>query len=623
MKKGLIISLLTILIVTQSKAFTTILTSSIYADPYDTVYVDMPCSNIPSNAPRIHFVNNASSTLPELSRALTAASKIFTKALNEELIDLVPIEAEISIGEASDFVNSTEVCKVNVVYTDTIEGGVYYNLINQYNNYPYPVLIPKALSNQGRGYSNGVSMYIVMRPNIAFHCDTTAPPANKYDAITILLRALAIGCGIQSSFNASTFQIGIPNGSTTYINAFDAQIYNEDNVTLFDVFDGALSLSTFLNGKAVYVSGMRSHITWTEGATYKLYNGWETGLGGSLNHLTLNTLSHQSYTASEISSGFMDLMDFRLGKGVAIRDVTPYTMGMLTQLGWMFTLPVGDPLPEIYSSYLLCDTILSPNTEYQISTSSLDVEIDDAVCELNSHTGTYSIGTIDNNNVFSYSSISNNIQWERNPITKNIIGQIKANVWQFYDWRLEQIKIHDIEIPYRPNKPIINRTETASLGKIHLSLNAFADGSDTYTVTYTGLTDGLSHTFNVSAYAIDTILHLPPTQYYDVAVYGTNSQGNSDTFYFTIGSSVPHSLTLTVSVSSNTLTYDLSNHGQIDPNLIFVSAAGIFDLNGNLEKLAHYKDWTQPINISSLSSGYHVLVVVANGQTYSKLFRKL
>ena len=86
--------------------------------------------------------------------------------------------------------------------------------------------------NQCIGSSNGLSMQIRLNPNISYHYDTTSVPLEKYDAITVLLRALAIGCGIQSTIDPESVQFGIIKDGITYINAFDSHIYNDQQQTL-------------------------------------------------------------------------------------------------------------------------------------------------------------------------------------------------------------------------------------------------------------------------------------------------------------------------------------------------------------------------------------------------------
>lgn len=609
-------------------AYRTTITSSVFADSTNNLVSDIPSRIIRSGTPRVTFINNVSAQIPTLENALSKAACIFTDAMEAENIDLVPIQAEIVFGNSGDFL-PYEVCKVEVVYTDTIGYDPYFYRVSRIQQGDYPLLFPLSLSNQSRKKSSGTAMTIKLRPNISLHCDTTPPPSTKYDAITLFLRALAIGCGIQSSLDHNNASFGIEYNNQTYMTVFDLQARNQNMKVVEDVIDGTISLTTFLANNKIYADadpGLGTPIQ----TPIRLYNDWEKGLGSDLSFKTMNSISDSSYTAEERANDFLDLMDYRFSKGTAIRDVTLYSWALLRQLGWEYTLPVGQapPFNELYSCSLNCsDSILFPNINYSVGLSdNSNVNIESMACELMSMNNSYSIGTFNSTNnswSFSYNSNSlpNNIQWKRNPITKTIIGRIKADVWQFDDGIMWSTKYCDIEIPYRPNKPIIKKSEHAHWGTLQVPLEAFANGSDTYTVTWTGLTDNDTHTFTVTADAIDTTLAMPATQLYEFAIYGTNVIGNSDTFYFTVGTSVPHNLNLTITNDDKYLSYDLTDNGEIDPRSIYISSVKILNRFGLvcMSPGTH----TNPINISSLSRGGYVLTIVANGQTYSKLFVKL
>lgn len=322
-------------------------------------------------------------------------------------------------------------------------------------------------------------------------------------------------------------------------------------------------------------------------------------------------------------SGSDDLLTADMQSGVSIREVTPYTKALLRKLGWVKTIPVGNnPYMDLYNSHLICsDSILLPNTNYTLSMDNNMVACTNTVCELQSANNSYSIGNV-TSNVFSYSNIPNNIQWRRNPITKNLIGQIKTEALSMYDFTTTQMKVCDIEIPYRPNKPIVHKSETSNSSSINLNLSAFANGSDTYTITYTGLINSDVHSFNVAANAIDTTLSIPATQYYDVAIYGTNAQGNSDVYYFTIGSSIQPQINLKVVVSSSsTMRYYLdANNATYLPNTQ-IGTIHITNANGSIN-LYPQASPGDAIDISSLPRGVYLFNVIINGDLYGKPFMK-
>ena len=187
---------------------------------------------------------------------------------------------------------------------------------------------------------------------------------------------------------------------------------------------------------------------------------------------------------------------------------------------------------------------------------------------------------------------------------------------------IQQDKVLNIEIPYKPNRPIIQKTENTSNGNITLNLNAFANGSNTYTVTYTGVTYGDTHTFTTTADILDTILtNIPGNQLYNVSLYGTNNEGNSSVCNFTFGFSAHPPLNMTISVIGSILRYDLSSNGTIDISDVVISSVKISDSSGVIWATPNAGSG-DPIDISSLSRGFYILTVVADGTPYSRMFIK-
>ena len=602
-------------------ALKTTFTSSIYTSQQSGTSAPQSI-RIPSCPRKVHIINHTDS-LPELEIALTAAEYIFSKAMQQEFIDLVDVDAELLIGDISDF-GEDELCKVSVEYTDTIYDHCYYHNFSALGAIA-PVLYPMAMSNQTRGESRGVGMHIYLNPTLPYHCDTTDAPIGKYDAITILLRALAIGCGLQSSIATENVQFGYTNNEQTYITAFDTQIYNDDNYTFADVVDEYVSPANFLNGHSVYAHGTDEY--WSQ-IQVQLFNDWQMGGNNfTITSNTLNTIDPDTYTNEELLDDFYDLLDAQLRDGISLRSVTKYTMALLRKIGWEKTLPVGgdNPLEDIYNSQLVCNSnVLQKNTTYTIGlTPSSVVDIDEVVCKLNSIDSSYVIGTMQGTDHFSYSTIPQNIQWKRNPITKNIIGQFQAHVSMLVgsEW-VTLPKNFDIEIPYQPNRPLIQRSENTINNNIQLNLKAFANGSNTYTVSYTGVANNDYHTFTVSSNALDTILtNIPATQLYNATIYGTNYKGKSDSCKFTFGFSAHPILNMTVFYSHGILMYDLSSNGTIDISDVVINSVVITDING-LPVLYPNAGSGDPIPVSSLPNGRYLLTVVADGNTYSRMFIK-
>ena len=93
------------------------------------------------------------------------------------------------------------------------------------------------------------------------------------------------------------------------------------------------------------------------------------------------------------------------------------------------------------------------------------------------------------------------------------------------------------------------------------------------------------------------------------------------TCHFTMGASVIPPLYLNVIVHGSIMQYYLdSNHSQNIPcvnisSVVVTNPQGLIYITSNASP-------GDEINISSLSRGYYILSVVANGSTYSKIFYK-
>ena len=172
-----------------------------------------------------------------------------------------------------------------------------------------------------------------------------------------------------------------------------------------------------------------------------------------------------------------------------------------------------------------------------------------------------------------------------------------------------------------PDMPVVSYSESAIDDIIYLHINAQSNGSTTIELTYTGITYSDVHTFSINSNAIDTTINVPGTQLYNMTIYGTNHVGNGPTYNFAFGMSVTPPLFLSTLVNGNSLTYDLSNHGNIDISDVVISSVYITDVMGNTIITSNAGNG-EPIDISSFSRGNYVLCVVADGRLYTKLFYK-
>ena len=550
--------------------------------------------------------------------AIDKAEDLFTQHMKDMYVKLMTINAFVIFGEAGNF-DPDEVCQVEVKYTRNSIGynPLYANIGSTYGN--HPVIYPKTMYQQCTGIQQDTCMIIRINPTLNLFCDTTALPdtTTQYDAVSILMRALAIGCGLQSSYTPNDeTKYGFKYNDTIYITPYDTKIHNNMDMHYEEIIDSDwVSDTLFLAHQPIYAGNIR------------LWNDWEGGVtpNNIPTHYTFNTFDFRGYTMEERSQGFIDLLDRWFEPNKEVREITKYSKELLQSIGWMETFAVGLEVPYDItfhnSSFSCSDSILEPNTAYTLNLGN-NIEIQNVSCELYSIDSTYSFGTLMNSSrTFMYDTIPQNIQWKRNQQTKNIEGQIKATV-KLGNSTLYQDKICEIEIPYRPNKPLVSKTEVAQDDYIQLNLSAFANGSDTYTITYKGVNDLISHTTTISAYKLDTILNIPSTQLYNMSIYGTNYVGNSDTCRFTFGFSANPLLYMSVSVIGSTLRYDLSRNGTIDISDVTITSIRIADIMGNTVLTPGIVGSGEPIDISSLASGYYILWVEANGHTYTRTFAK-
>ena len=121
---------------------------------------------------------------------------------------------------------------------------------------------------------------------------------------------------------------------------------------------------------------------------------------------------------------------------------------------------------------------------------------------------------------------------------------------------------------------------------------------------------------------LDTILsNIPANQLYNLSIYGTNNEGNSDTYNFTFGTTALPVLKLSVSVRGTNLIYNLySTEATSQPHIV-INSVKITTTQGEVV-MTSQAGMGEPIDISSLARGNYIFAVVANGTTYSKIFIK-
>lgn len=264
----------------STHAFQTTLTSSIYITEDATQIPSQSTTSIPTGIRRVHFVNRVDDK-PEIETALTAAEYIFSDAMKSAGVDLVNIEAEVLWGDATEFALE-EVSKVDVFYTDDKTSNPSYPYFNSYQT-ELPVLIPQSAYYQCSGVSDGACMQIKLNPDMSYYFGTDTVPEDKIDAITILLRSLAIGCGIQSTLTPDSIHFGKVYNQKTYVNLFDTKIYNDLNATYCDVVTGHVSEVAFLGNRIIYATGYSARFE-SNLTSVRLHNDWEDEIQGKKCH---------------------------------------------------------------------------------------------------------------------------------------------------------------------------------------------------------------------------------------------------------------------------------------------------------------------------------------------------
>ena len=97
--------------------------------------------------------------------------------------------------------------------------------------------------------------------------------------------------------------------------------------------------------------------------------------------------------------------------------------------------------------------------------------------------------------------------------------------------------------------------------------------------------------------------------------------GNSDSYNFTFGYSAQPPLNMAVYASGNILIYDLSSNGTVDISNVVITSVQVTDRFGNLVLTSNAQSG-EFINISTLTRGYYILSVIADGHNYSRMFIK-
>ena len=185
-----------------------------------------------------------------------------------------------------------------------------------------------------------------------------------------------------------------------------------------------------------------------------------------------------------------------------------------------------------------------------------------------------------------------------------------------------------IELTSSPNKPDM-RVDTMTVnGDLMARVQFYARGASTYTVTCQTITgediqqvelDSLHYEYNfTSPISVATT--------YQFTIEAENNDGTQSSNYYVIPPSA--TLRLQPSVRGDYVYYTITHNNRVvyggteDRREIEISSISFYSGSGVLE--LSYSGGPHPVDISSLSSGYHIMrVVAASGQVMSGMIRKL
>lgn len=555
--------------------------------------------------------NNSESV--KLANAIAEAERIFSEELTRmDIVLPAPITARVQFGDESQFIESDELCIVETTYKDTTR---VYN-----ENYPhigdnvdfthcwYPLSLYHLMYQQKISDEPCVTIYLNPDKNYYYGTDTDAIEDDQYDMITVLLRGLVIGCGFQSSFNIAsdgTLSLGIDYQGTKSYTVFDAYLTNEYG----NIYEYVNNVRNFLNSR-VY-NGIRQ---------VELHNDFLVcpECNPSLN--TLNTISYAAFINDSTIDA--ELMQPTLYQGEIIRSITPNTEVVLHNIGWQRDLVVGDQQPQCTISG---SSTIYPNTNYTYTSNFSNGIINAMDCSLFFGDSTYTISSSTDSYTLqvSFGSLPEK-EWERNPVTKNIIGVVTAKAQSFNSTETNKFGALSVEIPYKPNKPLCNIIEVeADTSSFNVNIEALSNGCESYIITCTPTIPGASICDTVTADMLNyTIENLSASQTYGISIAGLNSIGKSTEVHQLVGHT-SYPLTLHIEASRNYISYYFTENGGYATELEIASVT-IRDMQGFVVQTCS-EGQNQNIDISGLNSNtiYILSVALTDGRTFAKQFRKL
>ena len=479
--------------------------------------------------------------------------------------------------------------------------------------------------------TDSVDMKIILNPDMfAIDCQTPfylGTDGNvgdyEYDLFTIMLRSLVAGCGFHSGLKKCgedanfvpqlSMMIEVPDGSK-HLTIYDNFLQRTDYTYLRDVLYDDENINEDLTIKGFFTN---QSVSWD--GYYPIYNGLQYGIYG-YDTETLNVFDLQQ------GNNGAELMSFYMGYGSSYHRVDGNTASLLYNLGWNYNIPVG----------LIGEPLAAPRLDVQQGANTLrtlEIETDNDVYSrvqvvLRAEEGDYTLYDDYVSGGVTQVSYNDedlpNLRWLRNASNHNIKAVVKLD-----DEVNHVTNSSNMELICRPNKPDLQiDTLTDVNGNLMAHATFYSRGATSYQIScQTIVGDDVQQALLDSSH-MDYSFVSPITNgvTYKFTVDATNNYGTQNTSYYVVAPTAV--LSIQTSVQGNLVYYSISQQGRIiyggtsDKREIEISSINFYDLTGGLE--LSYSGGPHPVDISSLSSGFHIMrVTAASGQVLSGRIRKL
>lgn len=231
-------------------------------------------------------------------------------------------------------------------------------LIGNYDGAPfsntyYPLALANAIS--GKALNAQVNMVLSFNSNTDWYYGTDgAVPSGQYDFTTVVLHELGHGLGF---FGRIGYRDGI-GYLPDYPSAFDRFACNGDT-PLLSYPGNTVALGSALTGGNLFFDGPHARAA-NLGIAVPLYAPG-TWLDGS-------SYSHLDYTTFRQTANA--LMVYAMGRGQALHDPGPVTLGIFQDIGWNVSYTPYTTTTVVSSTSSTTDTTTSTSTSSTSSTSS-------------------------------------------------------------------------------------------------------------------------------------------------------------------------------------------------------------------------------------------------------------